>query len=127
MKVHNVKISKSGLSTYGTKIFIDDKEINGVTDICFKHSVDELPTLKLSAFTGCDVDVDGCKIEVDENTIYSAIVILKIVLNNDRQRYCELVSKIQSVLFERKEANMLLPFETEYDLAILIANELLKQ
>lgn len=49
-----------------------------------------------------------------------------MIMNITFNSYEELVSKIQQILIERKATSLLLPFETEYDLAIMIANELIK-
>ncbi len=57
MAIPHIEIKQDGVFT---KVFVDGKELHGIRNICFRHSVDDMdsvPVLKIDLIA-CDVDID---------------------------------------------------------------------
>lgn len=55
---HHIKINESSMFPGRTKVYVEDKQLNGVTELTYHNSVDEVPYIEISVIPEkCDVDV----------------------------------------------------------------------
>ena len=117
MDLHKVKIKSDNLTT---ELHVDDREINGISELNFYVSADEVPTIDATIIP-CATDIDAYAslgLDININTIWDAISCIYLQLRLNEKFKKTMIASAASVLVERGE---------DFDTSALIAEQILNR
>lgn len=109
-------INPSSYDRFGTKCFIDGKEVPRVKSVNFHTAVDEIPVVKFEMMAVPDIEMEClAQISVTSQSITDAICVLRHELLQHGEIYNGFKSSLKSALESYNYCGM--PFEPEKEIA----------
>lgn len=96
----HIKINQPNKTYIGTTIEIDGKKIQGVRNIDYYVGVDGQTGISLDfvGTTDIDLNADYIKLDISPNNVREAIIVLRDVLQKDKEIYNAFVDSIISAI-----------------------------
>lgn len=117
-------INPSSYDRFGTKCFIDGKEVPRVKSVNFHTAVDEIPVVKFEMMEVPDIEMEClAQISATSQSITDAISVLRHELLQHGEIYNGFKSSLKSALESYNYCGM--PFEPEEEIAEKILNFLI--
>lgn len=117
-------INPSSYDRFGTKCFIDGKEVPRVKSVNFHTAVDEIPVVKFEMMEVPDIEMEClAQISVTSQSITDAISVLRHELLQRGEIYHGFKASLKSALESYNYCGM--PFEPEEEIAEKILNFLI--
>lgn len=117
-------INPSSYDRFGTKCFIDGKEVPRVKSVNFHTTVDEIPVVKFEMMEVPDIEMEClAQISATSQSITDAISVLRHELLQHGEIYNGFKSSLKSALESYNYCGM--PFEPEEEIAEKILNFLI--
>lgn len=99
--MNKVKIVNDAPCAFGTKVYINDKKISGVTKASFKVGMDEVPTFTFETVSVPDIEMFGdVQFKFTPKTIQDSTKVLLYSINADKEIYNAFLASITSALKE---------------------------
>ena len=118
MDLHNIKISQDKVTGIGTKVFIDDREIQGIRVIRYDLGLDETPEVHLEILPErVDIDVlADIGLEVTVDSTRAAISCLRLWMRLNDEYLNAMYASARTAIEEVRSANQA-DVLNDYDLA----------
>ena len=96
----HIKINQPTENWLGTTVEIDGKKIERVKSVDYHVGVDETPEIRIEVLgtAGIELEADYIKLDILPNNVREAIIILRDVLQKDKEIYNAFVDSIISAI-----------------------------